>query len=473
MHIAIDLGAGSGRVVLGHFGDEALIVRETHRFAHPMNRVEGHLRWDVPHILAEIKQGIARTASAARELGGAIASLGVDSWGVDYGLVDRSGRLLEAPICYRDERTRGRMDEVFGDVPRRELFERTGIQFMELNTLYQLVAHARGDGLPAGAHRLLLMADLVHAQLGGRRCCEYTLATTSQMVSAGTGDWDRDLLARLNLPAFLLPDIVRPGATLGTLAASIQAELGVPPISIVAPPAHDTASAVAGTPLEAGWAFLSSGTWSLLGVEIERPLISDAACDHNFTNEGGAGATIRLLKNVVGLWILESCRRQWSARGRALDYAALGRAMGELPGPVGLIDPDHPRFFNPPDMIAEVQASLRESGEPAADDEVTLSRVILDSLARKYRTVVAEIETVTGRQIEGVRIVGGGSQNDYLNQATADACGRPVVAGPVEATALGNLAVQAMAAGRFRSVADARAFVARHVPARRFTPRAS
>ena len=301
-----------------------------------------------------------------------MASLGVDSWGVDYGLVDRSGRLLAAPVCYRDERTKGRMDEVFREVPRREIFGRTGIQFMELNTLYQLVAEARGPGIPPGAHRLLLMADLIHARLGGRPCCEFTLATTSQMVSAATGDWDRDLLERLGLPSFLLPDIVRPGTFLGTLGESIQGELAVPPISIVAPAAHDTASAVAGTPLAEGWAFLSSGTWSLLGVEIERPLLTDAACDHNFTNEGGAAGTVRLLKNVVGLWILESCRKQWSRQGAVLDYETLGRAMRELEGPVGAIDPDQARFFNPRDMVAEVQSSLREAGEPEAAGEVAI-----------------------------------------------------------------------------------------------------
>jgi rhamnulokinase len=470
MHIAIDLGAGSGRVMLGNFGEDELVVREAHRFAHPMTPVAGHLRWDVPHILAEIKTGIARAVEEARRRARPVISLGVDTWGVDYGLVDRSGRLLAPPVCYRDERTKGRMEEVFREVPRREVFNRTGIQFMELNTLFQLVAEERSDGIPAGARRLLLMADLVHAQLGGRPCCEYTLATTSQMVSAASGDWDRDLLTRLGLPVSLLPDIVQPGTSLGTLRQSIQDELGVPPISIVAPAAHDTASAVVGAPLEEGWAFLSSGTWSLVGAEIARPLVTDASYEHNFTNEGGAAGTIRLLKNVVGMWILESCRRQWSQRGAVLDYAALGREMAEIGGPVGTIDPDDPRFFNPPDMVAEVQASLRESGQQVADDEVTISRVILDSLARRYREVIDEIELITGRRVEGIRIVGGGSQNDYLNQATADACGRPVVAGPAEATALGNLAVQAIAAGRFRSVGEARRFIERHVGGRRFAP---
>ncbi len=470
MHVAIDLGAGSGRVVLGDFEGDELSVREVHRFTHPMSRVNGHLRWDAPHIFGEIKRGIARACEAARDAGGAVVSLGVDSWGVDSGLVDRSGRLLEAPMCYRDERTKGRMEEVFREVPRREVFERTGIQFAELNTLYQLVAHVRGDGLPAEAHRLLLTADLFHFLLGGRRCCEYTLATTTQMVSAASGTWDVELLERLGLPSSLLPDIVQPGTVLGTLRQSIQDELGVPPISIVAPPAHDTASAVVGTPLQESWAFLSSGTWSLVGVEIGQPLITDAVCAHNFTNEGGAFGTIRFLKNVGGLWILESCRRQWSRRGPVLDYGALGRAMAQADDRGCTIDPDDPRFFNPTDMVAEVRASLAESGHEVADDEVAISRIVMDSLARKYRAVIGDIEQVTGHRVRGVRIVGGGSRNDYLNQATADACDRPVVAGPAEATALGNLVVQAIAAGRFNSLAEARAFVERHAGARLFEP---
>lgn len=469
--LAIDLGAGSGRTILGSFGDDAFELEEVHRFSHPMETCGGHLRWNADYILGQITRGIAQAGAAARRRSRPIVSFGIDSWGVDYGLVDARNRLLDAPVCYRDERTNGRMEEVFRDVPRREVFARTGIQFLSLNTLYQLVAHVRAEGLPAGTHRLLLIADLFHALLGGRACCEWTLATTSQMVAAATGDWDRELLARLGLPAEILPDIVPAGTLLGTLSPSLQGELDVPELSVVAPAAHDTGSAVLGTPLDPGWAYLSSGTWSLLGVELDRPLISDAAYEHNFTNEGGALGTIRFLKNVAGLWILESCRRQWSRQGAVLDYAELGRAMAALGTSPGVINPDDPRFFNPPDMVAEIQASLRESGQPVAEGEVHVSRVVLDSLARRYRDVIREIEAVTGRSILGIRIVGGGSRNAYLNQATADACGRPVVAGPAEATALGNLAMQAITAGRFHSLAEARAYINRHVPAERYEPK--
>ena len=469
-HLAIDLGAGSGRVILGRFGEDDLLLKEAHRFTHPMAVAGGHLRWNANHILNEIKRGIRQAGALARDLGDPIVSVGVDSWGVDYGLVDAGNRLLEDPVCYRDERTSVRMDEVFGEVPRREIFDRTGIQFLSLNTLYQLVAHVRADGLPAGTSRLLLIADLFHTLLGGRPCCEHTLATTTQMVSAATGDWDRELLARLGLPDAILPEIVAAGTPLGTLSLSLQRELDVPAMSIVAPAAHDTASAVVATPLEPGWTFLSSGTWSLLGVELDQPLITDSAYEHNFTNEAGALGTIRFLKNVAGLWILESCRRQWGQKSPVRDYAVLAQAMTDLGSPVGTIDPDHSRFFNPPDMVAEVQASLRESGRPVPDDETRMSRVILDSLAWRYREVVGQIEHATGRPLAGIRIVGGGSRNDYLNQATANACGLPVAAGPAEATALGNLVMQAIAAGRFASLAEARAFIDRHVPAARYGP---
>jgi rhamnulokinase len=267
-----------------------------------------------------------------------------------------------------------------------------------------------------------------------------------------------------------MPEIVRPGTCLGTLKASLQEELGAPPVTIVAPATHDTASAIAGTPLEEGWAYLSSGTWSLLGVERTYPLINEETYRLNFTNEGGASGTITFLKNVAGLWILESCRRQWQERGVLLDYEMLIRAMEELPDSPGLINSDDQRFFNPGDMISEVQASLRETGQRAPTEQAALSRVVLDSLALRYSQVVERIESI-GTEVRGVHIVGGGSQNEYLNQATADACGRPVLAGPAEATALGNLMVQAIAAGRFASLADARAFVRRHVPGRPYMPR--
>jgi len=471
-HLAVDLGAGSGRVVLGRFGEADLLSREVHRFTHPIARSAGHLRWNSRHIFGEIKQGIRNACEASRDLGGQIVSLGVDSWGVDYALLDQSGALLEEPVCYRDDRTLGRMEEVFALVPRREVYGRTGIQFLALNTLYQLSAHARGDGLPPGTHRFLMTSDLFHYLLGGQPCAEYTNATTTQMVNARTGEWDGELLDALGLPAAIMPVIVPPGACLGTLKPSLQSEISAPPITIVAPATHDTACAVVGTPLEEGWAFLSSGTWSLLGVERTDPLINDASYRLNFTNEGGAFGTFTFLKNVAGLWILESCRKQWKERGVLIDYGALARAMEELPDSPGLINPDDQRFFNPPDMLGEVQSSLRDSGLPVPGDQVAISRVVLDSLALRCSQVVEHLEVLIGTRVPGIHIVGGGSRNEYLNQATADACGRPVLAGPVEATSLGNLMVQAIASGRFASLADARAFVKWHLPGRPYTPRA-
>ena len=470
-YLAVDLGAGSGRVVLGRFGEVELFSREVHRFTHPITRSAGHLRWDSRHIFEEIKQGIRNAGEASRDLGGAIVSLGVDSWGVDYALLDQSGALLEEPVCYRDDRTIGRMKEVFALVPRRAVYERTGVQFLALNTLYQLFAHVRGDGLPAGAHRFLMTSDLFHCLLGGQPCAEYTNATTTQMVNARSGEWDGELLDALGLPGSIMPAIVPPGTCLGTLKPSLQSETGAPPVTIIAPATHDTACAVAGTPLEEGWAFLSSGTWSLLGVERTDPLINDATYQLNFTNEGGAFGTITFLKNIAGLWILESCRKQWQERGVLMEYEALARAMEALPAAPGLINPDDHRFFNPGDMIGEVQASLRDTGQQVPDDQVSISRVVLDSLALRCSQVVEHLETLIGSRVHGVHIVGGGSRNEYLNQATSDACGRPVLAGPMEATSLGNLMVQAIASGRFASLAEARAFVGRHLPGRPYTPR--
>jgi rhamnulokinase len=471
-HLAVDLGAGSGRVVLGRFGDAELFSREVHRFSHPIVRSAGHLRWDSRHIFSEIKQGVRSACEASRDLGGRIVSLGVDSWGVDYALLDQSGALLEEPVSYRDDRTLGRMEEVFAQVPRREVFDRTGIQFLALNTLYQLFAHVRGDLLPPGTRRFLMIPDLFHYLLGGRPCGEYTNATTTQMVNARTGEWDGGLLGALGLPAAIMPSIVRPGEGLGTLSLSLQSEIDAPPITIIAPATHDTACAVVGTPLEEGWAFLSSGTWSLLGVERTDPLIDDATYRLNFTNEGGAFGTITFLKNIAGLWILESCRRQWQERGVLIEYEALARAMEKLPASPGLINPDDQRFFNPPDMIGEVEASLRDTGQQVPADQVAISRVVLDSLALRCSQVVEHLDSLIGSRVPGIHIVGGGSRNEYLNQAISDACGRPVLAGPVEATSLGSLMVQAIATGRFASLADARAFVKRHLPGRPYTPRA-
>ncbi len=470
LHLAIDLGAGGGRAILGRLGASSLTLDEVHRFQYTPRRLGGHLRWNFSRLSQGLLEGIRRAGARARELGSRVESVGVDSWAVDYGLLDAEGRLIDDPIAYRDERTQGVMDQVFEVVPRREIFTRTGIQFLAFNTLYQLVAHARA-GLPPEA-RLLLIPDLCHNILCGSMVTERTNASTTQMLRMGDeGHWDQSLFERLGLPMTLMPAVVPAGTELGTLLPGHQSDLGAGPLRIIAPATHDTGSAVAGTPLEPGWAYISSGTWALMGIEIGAPLVSDDAARENFTNEAGAFGTTRLLKNVMGLWILEECRREWAAAGEGRDRSALLEEVAAVPGFAGFIFPDDPRFFSPVSMTAAVHAGLLETGQAAPRGPVLVAKVILDSLALRFASVLGQIEGLTDRQVAGIHVVGGGAQNAYLNQAIADAADRPVLAGPVEATALGNVLVQAVACGALASLAAGRALVRRSFEPRLFTPR--
>jgi rhamnulokinase len=485
LHLAIDLGAGSGRAFLGAIGADGILLDEVHRFHYGPRMADRHLRWEADRLFEGVTTSLRHAQTRLAEphalrstLGSALSgsaslaidSVGVDSWAVDYGLLDAHGRLIEDPICYRDERTRGVMEDVFARVPREELFARTGIQFLPLNTLYQLVAHSR-EGLPPEARKLLLIPDLCHHVLCGSQVSERTNASTTQLVDARTGEWDRGLLATLDLPHALLPDLVDAGAELGQLRPALQTELGTGAVRVIAPATHDTASAVAGTPLQPGWAFVSSGTWSLVGVERDAPQLESAAARANFTNEMGAFGAVRFLTNVMGLWLLESCRQEWAAAGVPADLPTLLSRVAAVPGFAGFVFPDSPQFFHPASMTDELRASLAETGQVAHDDPVLLTKVILDSLAARYASVLDTITQLTTRPIPGIHIVGGGSLNTYLNQATADASQRPVVAGPVEATAVGNLVVQAIASGEIPSLADARRRVRQSIPLHRFEPR--
>jgi rhamnulokinase len=465
LYIAIDLGAGSGRVFLVGPDDNAFLLQEVRRFHYPPTESAGHLRWNLPQIFDEIKQGLRDAMSHARELGRTIASIGTDSWGVDYGLFDAEGSLVEWPICYRDERTQGVIEQVFELIPSDEIFERTGIQFMPFNTLFQLYAHVR-EGIPNNAERLLLIPDAVNFHLTGKCVIEYTNATTTQMLDAKTAKWDCQLLDRLSLPTRLLPEVVAAGSCIGT----IRADLGLDAVRVVAPATHDTGSAIAGAPLRDTWAYISSGTWSLVGVEREEVLINPDVARYNFTNEGGAFGTIRLLKNVMGLWLLESCRKAWLNQGLAADYDLLLRDVSELSGFQALIFPDDQRFLNPPNMLEAIALQLSESGQSMPEDPTAIAKMILDSLAFRYASVLRTIELLTGRKIEGVQIIGGGSQNSYLNQAAANATELPVSAGPVEATVIGNGMVQAIASGRFASLKESRSYVAENIRSKDFLP---
>ena len=474
LFIAIDLGAGSGRVFLVDLSTDGLRLEEIRRFTYPAAQVHRHMRWKFPDILAEIKAGLREAGTRGRELGRPIFSIGVDSWGVDYGLIDTSGEVIENPVCYRDNRTHGVMEEVFARIARKDIFDRTGIQFLSFNTLFQLFAHAK-DRISERASRLLMIPDLVNFFLTGKAVTEYTNATTTQMVNAGTRTWDHEMIERLGLPSSMLCEPVAAGTDLGPLTGEMGSDLNLEAVRVIAPATHDTASAVAGTPLEDGWAYISSGTWSLVGVERSHPLINNEVERCNFTNEGGAFGTIRFLKNVMGLWILESCRREWNEIGLNVDYQSLLDELSSIEAGA-VIFPDDPRFFNPPDMLAAIFEQLKEIG---ANDPGTWSRpaylakVILDSLALRYASVVRTIESLTGGKIKGVHIVGGGSRNEYLNKATASATGLQVKAGPVEATVIGNAVVQGISAGRFASLSEARLYIAAHTDVKTYEPSSS
>lgn len=470
LYIAVDLGAGSGRVCLVGVAPGELLVEEVSRFRYPASQSMGHLRWDLAQIFVEIRTGVRAAGERARQLGRPVRSLGVDSWGVDYGLVNADGELIEQPICYRDKRTQGVMDQVFRLVPREEIFSRTGIQFLVFNTLFQIYAHARA-GIPKSAAHLLLIPDLINFFLTGRANTEYSNATTTQLVNAKSKTWDWEMIDCLNLPARLLADIVPAGTDLGPIRPELVDEPGLDGVHVITPATHDTGSAVAGAPLQDGWAYISSGTWSLVGIERDTPLINPEVARENFTNEGGATGSIRFLKNVMGLWILESCRREWREAGIDVDCNNLLKQVETLPSGGALIFPDDPCFLNPPSMLEAIALQLAEREERSPIDQPAVAKLILDSLALRYASVLRSIETLTNRKIIGVQIVGGGSQNDYLNQATADATGLPVLAGPVEATVIGNALIQAIASGRFASLAEARAHVAQNVRLKEFTPR--
>ena len=467
LYIAVDLGAGSGRVFLAGVDPGELFLEEIHRFQYPPTNKDGHLRWDFSHIFAEIKVALRMAGRRATELGRTIQSVGVDSWGVDYGLLDADGNLIADPVCYRDDRTFDAMERVFAEVPRSTIFEKTGIQFLNFNTLFQLFSEGRNLGK---ANKLLLLPDLINFFLTGKAVGEYTNATTTQMVNAETGNWDLDLLERLHLPGEILPEIVPVGIDLGKLKPEIAAETGLNDVKVIAPATHDTGSAVVGAPLTDGQAYISSGTWSLIGVENEAALINNDVERLNFTNEGGAFGTCRFLKNVMGLWIFESCRKEWKAAGVDVGYDAIIREVAECSEFKGFIFPDDERFLNPPSMLDAIAQQLEETGQDFDTRPAAVAKVIFDSLALRYASVLRSIESLTSRKLTGIQILGGGGRNRYLNQMTANASGLNARSGLTEATVVGNVLVQAISAGRFSSLAEARRHVADNFEFEEFVP---
>jgi rhamnulokinase len=451
-YLAVDLGAESGRVVLGRFDGRRVSLEEIHRFPNLPVRLPDGLHWDVLRILYEIKEGLAKAVR-----GEEIEGVGVDSWGVDFGLLDRDGALVSNPYHHRDTRTEGMVDEALRLASRREIYDTTGIQFLPINTLYQLLA-MRGSPLLQAAETLLLIPDLINYWLTGEKACEYTNATTTQLLDLKTGGWSQDLLKKQDLPSGLFTPTVSPGTELGAVLPEVAEEIGAgSPVFAVA--SHDTASAVVAVPADGrDFAYISSGTWSLVGVETREPVVTREAMEANFTNEGGFGGTTRFLKNVMGLWILQECRRQWAREGHEYSYEELARIAEGVPsGP--LVDPDHPAFLTPGDMTARIRRFCEETGQTPPEEPAAFARCIFESLALKYGHAIEQAQRLTGRSVGSINVVGGGSRNALLCQLTADASGVPVVAGPVEATAMGNVMVQAFAQGRVGSLEEIRAVV--------------
>ncbi len=470
LYIAVDLGAGSGRVFLAGVDPNEFLLEEIHRFQYPPAMENGHLRWNFSHIFGEIKFGLRQAGIRARQLGRTVRSVGVDSWGVDYGLVDNEGQLIADPVCYRDDRTTGAMERLFAKVSRSTIFEKTGIQFQNFNTIFQLFSESADL---SRVSKLLLMPDLINFFLTGKSESEYTNATTTQMVNAATGSWDLDLMDCLGLPTTLLTEIVPAGTEVGLLSAAVAKELELPDVTVIAPATHDTGSAVAGAPISDNWAYISSGTWSLIGIEQDGPLIDQNVGRHNFTNEGGAYGTVRFLKNVMGLWIFESCRREWNANGIDVEYDGIIREVTDRVDFPAFIFPDDERFLNPPSMLAAIGQQLRETGQEFDERPASVAKMVFDSLALRYASVLRSIESLTGRHLLGVQILGGGGRNSYLSQMTANASGLTAVTGLTEATVVGNVLVQAITAGRFGSLAEARKHVAENVAFEEFIPESS
>ncbi|HIE52198.1 MAG TPA: rhamnulokinase [Armatimonadetes bacterium] len=475
--LALDLGAESGRGLVGLFDGEKLQLEEVHRFPNGPVRLLDSLHWDVLRLWEEVKQALRL---AVRKYGPDFAGIGVDTWGVDFGLLGRGHVLLGNPYHYRDKRTDGMLEEAFRRVPREEIFACTGIQFMQLNTLYQLLAmEVEHSPLLEVAETLLMMPDLFHFWLSGQRVSEFSIATTTQfydprggMRETVRGEWARQLLERMGLPTDLLPEVVPSGTVLGDLRPSVAEEVGLGAVPVVAPAAHDTGSAVAAVPAEGeNWAYISSGTWSLMGVEVTEPIINEAALTFNFTNEGGMGGTIRFLKNIMGLWLVQESRRTWARAGEEHSYSELTQMAAEAEPFLALVEPDHTSFLPMGDMPARIRAFCQQTGQPAPKTKGAIVRCALESLALKYRWVLEKLEAVLGRRLEVIHIVGGGSQNTLLSQFTADATKRPVVTGPVEATAIGNVMIQALARGEVGSHAEAREVIRRSFDLLTYEPR--
>lgn len=470
-YVAFDLGASGGRAMVGQLNERGLTLEEVHRFENGPVRILDRLHWNVAGLFKEVLTGLRQARAVCAEFAG----IGIDTWGVDYGLLSAGGALLGLPYAYRDRRTEGMLERAFERISPEAIYAATGIQFMPINTAYQLLSSVLAPGqLLERAERLLFMPDLLNYWLTGRQQSEYTIASTSQLYNSAHGAWATEIAGALGIPTRILPPVAPPASVIGPLHAGVQAETGLAPTPVIAPACHDTACAVAAVPASGtDWGYISSGTWSLIGVELDRPLTTSAAREANFTNEGGVAGTIRLLKNIAGLWLLQECRRVWQAQGDDAGHAALVAEAAAAPALTCFVDPDAPRFAEPGDMPRRLRDYLTQTDQPVPKQRGGLVRCILESLALRYRESLVQLERLTGRTIETLHIVGGGVRNELLCQFAADATGRHVVAGPVEATAIGNILVQALACGQVGSLAEVRAIVARTTQLKHYEPQST
>ena len=463
---AVDLGADSGRVMLTRFDGRQINLEEVYRFPNRPAMLRGHRFWNILSLWDEALTGLRK----ARREAGTLDSIGFDTWAIDYGLLDAQGLLLGQPFQYRDHRTDGVMEQVFTRVPREVLYQRTGIQFLPFNTLYQLYAHERMQpGELAHAHRLLLIPDLLHSWLCGSMVSERTNATTTQCWDPVAGAWAADLFAGLGIPTSMLPPVVEAGTVLGEVLPEWRGDLGA--AQVVATATHYTCSAIVAIPAQHadGWGYISSGTWSLVGVELLHPLITPEALAANCTNEGGVFGTTRFLKNVMGLWLLQECQRRWNRDGHAIDYETLLADVDGVPAFAALIDPDDPRFLAPRDMPETINAYLLEYGQAPLAAPAAFARCIMESLVLRYREVFQQISRLTGTTINQVYILGGGARNMRLNQWLADVLAVPVITGPFEATAQGNALMQLVGLGELHNFGEVRA-IAQTTPIQVYSP---
>lgn len=465
--LAFDLGASSGRALIGKFNNNTIELSEVHRFSNGPVETEGTLYWDILKLFDEIKLGISKAAAA-----GGFDSIGIDTWGVDFGLIDADGKLVEYPVHYRDGRTDGMMEEAFKSVPREKFYMLTGNQLMQINTVFQLLSLVKNrESLLDRADKLLFMPDLIKYMLTSDMKSEYTIASTSQMLEPYTRQWNYELLNKLGIPSRLLCDIVMPGTVSGGLKADICEELSVPGAEVISVASHDTASALVAVPSkQENFVFISCGTWSLFGTELKSPVINNKTLKYNLTNEGCFGGKIRLLKNIMGLWLIQECKCQWNREGSEVSFGTLEEEAMQTDAFKCFIDPDDLSFVKPGDLPKRIREFCEITGQYIPNTKGEIVRCIYESLALKYRNTFEQIKDVTEMEYDKIYIVGGGVKDKLLCRLTANACNTEVVSGPVEATALGNIAVQLIARSEIRDVNEARSIIAASFPNNYYKP---